>query len=298
MRQLQNFMTIVDCNCNLSEASKKIHISQPALSQMIKGFEEKENIILFERSHGRLERLSPTGELFYANAQDVIEQHNDMMDQLRMDATKIKGKIRIGIPPLVLSTVFSEVTSELIINNPDIKIEIVEIGAHDLRKSLILQEIDIVILLKPTDVNPENIEEILLVENELCAFMDRNNSLASEKKLPWSKLHQHPMGIFDNSFMIHHQLIQKFEEQAIKPEVLFTSICWDFLLRATIGTKLVTILPSPISKYFPNDHVKKVEFEQPTSWKVVICRQKKKVYSRVEEYVFQYILEHFGVEYE
>jgi len=295
IKQLQYFVTIVECNCNLSEASKKIHISQPALSKMIRVFEEEENVLLFERSYGRLERLSPAGELFYAHSQNIIEQYNSMLEQLREEAIRIKGKIRIGIPPLVLSTVFSEVISGLIINNPSIKVDITEIGAYELRKSLILQEVDIAILLEPVKISSEDIEEIRLTENQLCAFMDKSNKLALEEKLSWSSLDKHPMAIFDKSFMIHHQLTQEFENRNIKPKTLITSSCWDFLLRSTIGTDLVTILPSPILGYFSNEQVAKIEFDEPLSWKVVICRCKKRVYSRTEEYVFKYILNHFGV---
>lgn len=266
IEQLHYFVTIVDCNCNLSEASKKIHISQPALSQMIKSFEEKENVLLFERSHGRLERLSPTGEIFYTYSLNLIEQYDIMMQHLREDATKLKGKIKIGIPPLVLSTVFSEVASELILKNPDIKFEIAEIGAYNLRKSLILQEIDIAILLKPTTMNLANIEEVLLVENELCAFMYYTNPLASQEFLQWSQLHNHPMAIFDSSFMIHHQLMRSFEMKKIKPNILITSASWDFLLRSTIRTSLVTILPSPIADCFSSTQVKRVKFAQPIKW--------------------------------
>ena len=293
IKQLQYFLAIVESDCNLSETSKKIHISQPALSHMIKSFERNENVILFERSHGRLEKLSPVGESFYNSAKNIIDQYNEMLQQLREESTKLKGRIKIGIPPLVISTVLSEVINQLIIDNPDIKIEIIEVGAYELRKKLILQEIDIAILLTPTTLNPDNFEEIILVEDNLYAFMDENNPLASEEKLSWQQLHQNPFAIFDDSFMIHHQLIKEFKYQKINPNIIITSAYWDYLLRSTMGTSVITILPSTIADFFLPPQVVQRAIKNPIRWQVVIIRPKKRVYTRIEEYIFKSILAFF-----
>jgi DNA-binding transcriptional LysR family regulator len=291
IKQLKYFLTIVDSDFNLSAASKKLHVSQPALSLMIKNFEEEENVLLFERANGRLQNLTPVGEVFYANAQAVIEQYQYMMDQLREEATKMKGKIKIGIPPVVISVIFSEVMADLILNNPDIKFEIIELGAYALRKKLLLQEMDIAILLKPTNI--DHIDEILLAENELCAYMDKNNPLANCDQLTWIQLNNQPLAIFDNTFMIHHLLINKFNQKNVKPIISLTSSSWDFLLRSTSGTDLITILPSLISEIYFDSNITKVHFKDPLSWEIVACRIKKSRYSRLEEYVFQSILEYF-----
>jgi len=298
VRQLRYFITIIDCNCNLLEASKKIHISQPALSQMIKSFETNENVILFERSHGRLQGLSPIGKIFYNDALQIVKRHDTMMEQLRADSTKLKGNIKIGIPPLVLSVVFSELMSRLIIDNPDIHIEIVEIGAYELKKSLILHEIDIAILLGPTKMSDNIIEEVLLAEDELCAFMDKNHTLAFENGISWSQIHQLPMAMFNENFMIRHQLNEEFKTQQIKPNITITSGNWDFLLRSVINNSLITILPAPVFDYFPNDKIIRKQFDQPIDWHILMCRNKKKTYSRIEDYIFKEILNHFDIQHE
>jgi len=292
IRQLRYFITIVDHNCNLLNASKKLYISQPALSQMIKSFEKNENVVLFERSCGKLQGLSSCGQIFYSDAVQIVKRHDTMMGQLRANSTKLKGNIKIGIPPLILSVVFSEVMSKLILGNPEVHIEIVELGAYELKKSLLLQKIDIAILLDPTKVSSGIIEEAILAENELCAFVDKNNPLASENRISWSQLHQQPMAIFNESFMIRHQLIEQFKAQKIKPNITLTSGNWDFLLRSVIDTNLITILPAPVFDCFPSDKITRMQFHQPIGWQILMCRNKK-TYSRIENYIFKEILDHF-----
>jgi DNA-binding transcriptional LysR family regulator len=296
IKQLQYFCAIVESHFNLSAASKKLHISQPALSQMIKTFEEEENIILFERSNGRLQNLTAVGENFYKNAQNVIEQYQYMIEQVREASSKMKGKIKIGIPPLVISVVFSKIITELIINNPDIKFEVIEIGAYELRKSLLLQEVDIAILLRPTKMSQANVEEKLLAVDELCAFMDIDNPLAKSKKLDWEQLNDQPLAIFDHTFMIHHKVNKQLEFKKVKPKISLMSASWDFLFRSTKGTNIITILPAPVSDYYPDPNIVKVPFHLPLNWEIVACRCKKTHYNNIEKYVYNSILEFFNTE--
>jgi len=296
IKHLRYFIAVIESNYNLLEASKKIFVSQPALSQMINSFEKKENVILFERSHGRLKGLTPPGQLFYDHAKQVLEQHDNMMEQLQEASTQLKGKIKIGIPPFVLSIVFSEIIIQLILNNPDIQIEIVELGAFELRKSLILKEVDIAILLTPTAMDTETIEERLLVENEFCAFMDRNHALASKPVISWSDLHHAPIAICNKTFMAYHQLHHAFEHHNISPNIIITSGNWDFMLMTVVKTELISFIPAVFSDHFTNKNVVKKYFDQPLPWQVIMCRHKKQLYSRVENYIFNAILDYFKQE--
>ena len=49
IRQLQHFLTIIDCG-SLGRASKKLNISEPALSKSIRRMEERLQVLLLDRS--------------------------------------------------------------------------------------------------------------------------------------------------------------------------------------------------------------------------------------------------------
>ena len=293
IKQLEYFITIVDSNFNLSEAAGKIHISQSALSQMIRSFEKKENTILFKRKQNRLESLTLAGKSLYKHAQIITKQYENMIFEIRNLTTELKGEMRIGIPPFIISTIFSQITSLLKRQYPDIKITIIEFGAYQLKKMLLAKEIDIAILLKPNDLDSRLIEEIHLLENELCAFVHEAHDFTVKEKLSWSDLNQAPLAIFDQTYMIHHQLMANFKKQKIEPNILIQSNYWDFLLRSIIGTDIITILPAVTFDYFPAPYIKTIPFDEPIKWEVVMCRNKKETHSNVAEFVFDKIKEHF-----
>ncbi|TNG89194.1 LysR family transcriptional regulator, partial [Pasteurellaceae bacterium USgator41] len=130
IRHLRYFIAIVDNNFNLSRTSQHLYISQPALSMMINEFEKREAIQLFKRTQGKIVGLTYVGENYYRDAKEIVEKYNEMNQNLHKITNQITGNITIGIPPLVLSVVFSEIMPYLILENPTINFSIKEQGVY------------------------------------------------------------------------------------------------------------------------------------------------------------------------
>lgn len=286
-------MEIVHSKCNLSAASKRLNISQPALSAIIRNFERGENIQLFERYNGRLQNLTPSGEIFYEHALILLSGYANMLNEVRESSVRFKGKIRIGIPPLVLSVFFSDILPKMIIENPDIEFELIEQGAFELRKLLIAKNLDFAVLLQHMDIIPGATNRYLLHESELSAFMNADNLLAENEKIRWNQLNNHPVAIFQESFMIHHLLMDQFSLQNVYPKVSLMSANWDFLFFSTRNSDMITILPSPISTLLNVPNVVERRFHDPIPWKVTLHQPKKSRYNHIEKYVLKLIMKHF-----
>ncbi|WP_392551460.1 LysR family transcriptional regulator [Orbus wheelerorum] len=294
LRHLHYFVVVVKSNFNLSLAAKKLYISQPALSQLIKSFEDSENIELFERSKGRLQGLTSVGEVFYDNAKKILLQYDNMLTEIREGSAKLKGKVRIGIPPLILGVVFADVIAQLIIHHPDIEFEIIEKGAYELSKRFMVDELDFAILLDPTHIDPDIIDEHLLQQDELSAFMNNQHSLAIKNKLDWPDLHNQLMAILDPSFIIQHKLQKQFDAYNIKPKISAMSSSWDFLMLVAKDSDFITVLPSPVRHFYLDKNIIEKRFTDPISWNVLLCRPKRSRYNRINQYVFDYILNYFN----
>ena len=293
-RYLEYFVEIVNCQYNLSAAAKKLSISQPVLSARVKQFEEEEGILLFERYNGRLQKLTPGGEIFYQNALRIVAQYNTMLYELRDKARTYKGKVRIGIPPLVLSVVFFECLPKLVLENPDIEFEIVELGAHDLKSLLVSKNLDFAVLLHPIDLSPGLTEEYPLITSELTAFLSVKNPLAQQTVLAWEQLNGQSLATFNDTFMIYHHLTDKLKAMHVHPNICLRSACWDFLLLATKNENIISILPAPIEQVIKMPDVVARPLETPIPWTIVLHRPKKSRYSRAEQHVMEVITAHFA----
>ncbi|WP_301099422.1 LysR family transcriptional regulator [Otariodibacter sp.] len=294
IRHLRYFISIIDNDFNLSKTSKNLYISQPALSMMLSDFENKENIQLFKRSKGKIIGLTYIGEHYYYDAQEVVKKYNEMYLNLHTMTKKITGNIIIGIPPLVLSIVFSKIMPQLILKNSNINFTIKEQGAYLLKNELLLENIQLAILLSPEHISKNIIDSFDLLNSELSLFISPQHELAKKEYITWQDLHNQKIAIFDDSFMIHHQLKEAFERHNIYPHLILKSSSWDFLLNSVkINKELLTILPLPIAEQFNSPNFICRRIEEPIPWIVTLCRLKKNNYTNTENYIFDSLLKSF-----
>lgn len=293
IRQFRYFLEIVHNDCNLSQAAKKLYISQPALSQLIRYIEENENILLFERQGGRLQKLTTAGEIFYEYAAGIVAQYDRMLTSIRDGNRQLRGKVRIGIPPLVQSAIFADVLANLIIDHPNIDVEIVEKGSFELQNIFLANELDIAFLLDPTYINPTMIEENPVTENELTAFLHADHPLATKEKLDWTDLNGAMMATLDSTFMVQRKTQQKLVEYNIQPQKTFTSVSWDFLMLMVSNSSFITILPAPIASFYNNKQIVQKYFNDPVLWRVMLSRPVRKHYSFMVNYVYDYLKDYF-----
>ncbi|KHD45451.1 LysR family transcriptional regulator [Streptococcus hongkongensis] len=295
IKQIRYFIAIVDCDFNLSQAAEILYISQPTLSMMITDFEKRENLKLFKREKGRIIGLTYIGQNYLVDAKRVLEEYERMIANLHKPSKKVSGVINIGIPPLILSVVFSEVMPKLILENPDIQFNIIEIGAYHLKNDLLLGNIDIAVLLSPTGIPDNLIETYEIQKSELAVCLSPKHALASKKQIKWDDINHEKMALFDKTFMVNHLVMKACERHQIRPKIVLTSASWDFLINSTkINHNLLTICPKPIIDLYPSKDIKCISMKNPVSWKVLLTRIKKNTYSDIESYIMDNLLRSFS----
>ncbi|MBD3948723.1 LysR family transcriptional regulator [Tuanshanicoccus lijuaniae] len=293
INQLNYFINIVECGCNLSLTAKKIHISQSALSQLINNFENDHEVLLFNRKNGRLENLTSAGAKFYDYAQEIVRQYDEMLEMIRKESAKQKGTIRIGIPSMVLRVYFSALIPKFTLENPDIQIEFIEDGTLELRKMLVDKDLDYAVLLEPTNLDDKKFEQYVIQINEMTAFMSPQHPLAEKNLLQWSDIMNYPIATFNKHFLTHQLLLEKLNKINKDKQIMFKSSSWDYLIEATKETDIVTVLPSPINQYLDSTQTVEKHFESPIPFNVLICRPIKDKYSDIESLVFENIINYF-----
>ncbi len=81
---------------NMTRAAEKLNISQPPLSNQIKGLENELGTQLFVRGGRRL-RLTPEGELLYRRALQILELADKTSAELSSSGEALSGTIALGL---------------------------------------------------------------------------------------------------------------------------------------------------------------------------------------------------------
>jgi len=94
LRHLRYFTAVVQWR-SYREASRRIHIAQPAISQTVADLEQELGVKLFSRAK-RIAQLTPEGELFYAEAVRTLAQAEAAIDTAKRAAKGEIGRLSIG----------------------------------------------------------------------------------------------------------------------------------------------------------------------------------------------------------
>lgn len=287
------FVTIVECQCNLSLAAKQLHISQSALSKAILQFEQKENILLFIRKKGRLSELTQAGKIVYMASKDIISRYQQMTEEMHRVSSQYKGQLNLGITPFFLSIGFSGLLNTFILQHPDIQVNYFEAGALNLCDTFDAQELDFAFMALPPHIRPNDTNEYPIISADLCAFMSKTHPLAEKDILSWTDLHDIPIVLYNETFTIHKMVTDQLHTYNVQPSHILKTAHYDYMFEIISDTNYVTILPAPATKLCSGDIVTRT-FEDPIKWETLLFERQATANSYANQCFLRHILSHLN----
>ncbi|MCU9612878.1 LysR family transcriptional regulator [Caldibacillus lycopersici] len=275
LRQLIYFLEAAKYK-NFTKASESLHISQPALSKMIKSLEEELGITLINRSN-KTSEVTDGGLIVLEYAERILSLVEEMQTTLE-DLTSLKrGSISIGIPPIIGSLYFPKVMAEFHKEYPNISINITEYGGAKVVKSVEKGEFEVGVAVLPVDEEVFHVYPI--VEDEMKLLININHPLAKRDRIHLKELKNEEFIFYHEDFALHDIMWKKFIQEGFEPKILFKSSQWD-LMSEMVGANLgITILPESICERVENKHVKIISLEPVTPWNLGVITKKDKYIS-------------------
>jgi len=159
-------------------AAKKVHRTQPALTQCVQRLEHELGATLFER-HGRGIRLTPMGEKLLEKAKLMRRMNEEALTELMDYAHGCRGHIRLGCPPTMAAYLMPQMLTEMLLEAPDMTMEM-SIGSSDALLAR-LKEYEIDLLLTPLTQLGDGIEAIPVTEDNMVVAASVNHPIFSKE---------------------------------------------------------------------------------------------------------------------
>ncbi len=271
LKQLKYIYTVLVTE-NISRAAEKCFVSQPAMSQAVQEFEAEHELLLFERVGKKL-KITPQGmelkkelAVFLLAAQDFQDKLNELKDDNR-------GKVRVGIPPVTLSVYFYDILSNFMLMNPDIELDIVEVGANRLINDLLHGEIELAVLIEPFD--NDLCKKTSLIESTFSLVINKDNPLSQKKVEDITELAHHPLVTLNKDFQLYDVITTAFKKRGAEPNIVFTSKQWDLLInmvRHNVDT--ISILPTPIVEQYAHPQLISYPIGLDRNWEILLVERK------------------------
>ncbi|RFU64862.1 LysR family transcriptional regulator [Peribacillus glennii] len=275
LRQLKYFLEAVKQN-NITRASEHLHISQPALSKMIKSLEEEVGMPLLLRSHKTVE-MTDAGQIVYEYAQKILAQVDEMNTTLNDMTSLVRGQINIGLPPIIGSLFFPKVMSEFHRQYPNVKINITEYGAARVVTSVEQGEFELGVAVLPVDEAQFNIYPI--VKEELQLLVPKQHPLSARKEVHIKELKEEEFIFYSEEFALYDFVRNQCIEEGFEPKILFKSSQWDFMTEMVAANLGISILPESIGGRVENNHISILKLNPVFPWHLALITKKDRYVS-------------------
>ena len=191
-RQLRYFVTVAQ-ELHFGRAAETLDITQPALSKQIRVLEANIGIELFFRTK-RSVKLTPAGEVFLTEAQQLLQQADAAVRLAKDTASGKVGKLKIGLTATATYTILPDLVRRFRADYPQVEIEMLELSTEAQVIALNRGEIDIGFLHPPIDSRGLTIYPILA--EELVVVLPKQHGLTIKESLSFSDL-------ASESFILH-----------------------------------------------------------------------------------------------
>ena len=179
LRHLRYFTAVVECK-GYREASRRLHIAQPSISQAVSDLEDELGLKLFSRT-GRNACLRPEGEIFYADAVRILQLSETAILTAKRAAQGKVGRLSIGFIGSATLSFLPDLIRRYKLEYPNVKLALHDLYPVELDQACDRGEIDIAIT-RPLSLERENRQSRVLLRDPLVAVLPRSRKLKSKNK--------------------------------------------------------------------------------------------------------------------
>lgn len=205
MRHFRYFLAAAE-ELNISKASRRLNVSQPAMSRLIRDLEDELSTPLFQRERFGI-ALTPAGETFLSYARQILDLSNEATRVLRNQPAQTPT-ITIGFITSSLGSFFSAALKSIRDAHPELMLKIHELSPADQARALNKGQIDIALIGNPCGSIHDEFETCVLFELALEAVLPAGHRLAKRKQLNLKELEDDDfIGYSEESFPGRNQTI-------------------------------------------------------------------------------------------
>jgi DNA-binding transcriptional LysR family regulator len=189
LRQMRALVALAKTG-NFTLAAQYMHVTQSALSGLIKELEQTLGVRVVDRSTRRI-ALTETGNELYPLFSQMIDDLDRALANIADQAQLRKGIVRVAVPQLMACTLLPQVIAAWRTRYPDIGISLSDSPVEAVTTRVLSGETDFGI--GPERDSAPQLEARELMEMPFEAVVPPDHPLAKRRRLGWSELAAHPL---------------------------------------------------------------------------------------------------------
>jgi len=190
LRQLRAFIAVLECG-SFSEAANAMHLSQAALSGLVKELENRLGVRLLDRNT-RSVSASVVGAAFEPMVRRVLADLEEALDSVMQLKALRRGVVRVAAPEPLSCTLLPELIADYERRHPGIDVRFDDVPIEQVLSALHSGRADVG--FGPAGVPPDESLEVRTIRADpLWAALRRDDPLAAGASVGWKDLRQRPL---------------------------------------------------------------------------------------------------------
>lgn len=141
LRQLSNFVAVAEQG-NISQAAKKIFLTQSALSRQIKALEDEVGQCLLERQAHSI-RLTPIGEALLREGRELLQHAEQALERVRLAGSG--PRLRIGYAPSLAAGILAVAVENFTQSHANARVELFDLSTGGMLAGLEDDKLDVAV---------------------------------------------------------------------------------------------------------------------------------------------------------
>lgn len=250
LKQAQYVKTIAECG-SITAAAKKLFVSQPSLSQMLRQLEQETGLPIFDRSTSPM-RLTYAGEKYLHAAERMLAANAELESQLREIRQEHAGRLRLGISVTRAMQVLPDVIPIFTKAYPNVTIELTEAASASLEGLLQKGQIDLA--LAALEANEANIAYELIEKESIGILAGKDSQLAqlvpSGTPISLEMVEKEAFVSLDTSHSSRIIQDRLFRRYNIRPKILLETSSLEVARRVALKSGACMVLPDVYADEF------------------------------------------------
>jgi DNA-binding transcriptional LysR family regulator len=210
-RMLEAFNAVIEAG-SVSAAARRLGVSQPAVSRLLKQFEDELGLVLFDRAKGKL-TPTPEAQLLAVDVGNALES----LDRVKRSAEDVRrhgvGQLRIGVTPMLYRSVLHQLLQDFMAVHPGLVLTM-ETGLTETIVDGLLRD-QFELAFASMLVSHPGIDALPLIETQSVVLIPPGHPLTALQSVAVEDLAEVPLITMTRRYPSRHRIEQMFRRAGI-----------------------------------------------------------------------------------
>lgn len=246
LRHLRYFAAVAEAQ-NVTRASQKLHVAQPAVSRQIRDLEEELGVALLERG-AKSVRLTDAGRVFLDEARAVLERADSAVAKVRAFAGDGHGELHVGYAPSLTAKILPRALRAVQAKFPGARVLLHDLSTEEMLAGLHAGRLQVALLVQPTPAQRRGLHFRCLVEYPMCVAVAPGHPLARRRSVAIAKIPQ-PLVTYSKADYpeAHEALAEMFASTGRAPVIAEEHDSATSLIAAIESGRGVAVVPDSLA---------------------------------------------------